>query len=141
MGDTLFRVLNDFSGVTDIADEQQKLAALSLQFAIIAKVVICGGCFEIDGKRRIYPLEVEFYRALSVKGFLSYFNVMKNRTLSILLFVASLCAITTSAFAEPEEGFYEKHDIRRSSEPLLLARTCNRNDGALLPSLPQSRRG
>lgn len=37
---------------------------------------------------------------------------MKNRTLSIFLFVASLCAITTSAFAEPEEGFYEKHDIR-----------------------------
>lgn len=55
---------------------------------------------------------MEFYRALSVKGFLSYFNIMKNRTLSILLFVASLCAITTSAFAEPEEGFYEKHDIR-----------------------------
>ena len=61
MGDTLFRVLNDFRGVTDVADEKQKLAALSLQFAIIAKVVICGGCFEIDGKRRIYPLEVEFY--------------------------------------------------------------------------------
>lgn len=37
---------------------------------------------------------------------------MKNRTLSIFLFVASLCAVTTSAFAEPEEGFYEKHDIR-----------------------------
>lgn len=34
---------------------------------------------------------------------------MQNR---IFLFVASLCAIMTSAFAEPEEGFYEKHDIR-----------------------------
>lgn len=29
-----------------------------------------------------------------------------------MIFVASLFAITASAFAEPEEGFYEKHDIR-----------------------------
>ena len=37
---------------------------------------------------------------------------MKFRKLSLFLFVATLCALTTSAFAEPEEGFYEKHDIR-----------------------------
>lgn len=34
---------------------------------------------------------------------------MRNR---FFLFWASLCAVTISAFAEPEEGFYEKHDIR-----------------------------
>lgn len=34
---------------------------------------------------------------------------MRNR---FFLFWASLCAVTISAFAEPEKGFYEKHDIR-----------------------------
>lgn len=37
---------------------------------------------------------------------------MKRNFPSLLIFVASLFAITASAFAEPEEGFYEKHDIR-----------------------------
>lgn len=37
---------------------------------------------------------------------------MKRNISSLLIFVASLFAIATSAFAEPEEGFYEKHDIR-----------------------------
>lgn len=37
---------------------------------------------------------------------------MKRNFSSLLIFVASLLAITASAFAEPEEGFYEKHDIR-----------------------------
>ena len=37
---------------------------------------------------------------------------MKFRKLSLFLFVATLWALTTSAFAEPEEGFYEKHAIR-----------------------------
>ena len=37
---------------------------------------------------------------------------MKNRKISLTLFVATLCAITSFVFAEPEEGFYEKHDIR-----------------------------
>lgn len=37
---------------------------------------------------------------------------MKRNFPCLLIFVASLFAITTSAFAEPEEGFYEKHDIR-----------------------------
>lgn len=37
---------------------------------------------------------------------------MKRNIPSLLIFFASLFAITASAFAEPEEGFYEKHDIR-----------------------------
>ncbi len=37
---------------------------------------------------------------------------MKRNFPNLLIFVASLFAITASAFAEPEEGFYEKHDIR-----------------------------
>lgn len=54
-------VLESFQGVTDIKDEKEKLSSLSMQFEAIAKDVILGGCFEINGMRRIYPLEIEFY--------------------------------------------------------------------------------
>lgn len=37
---------------------------------------------------------------------------MKTRKSLIFLFAASLCALATSAFAEAEEGFYDKNDIR-----------------------------
>lgn len=57
----LFRGLESFQGVTEIKDEKEKLSSLSLQFETIAKDVLLGGCFEINGMRRIYPLEIEFY--------------------------------------------------------------------------------
>ena len=54
-------VLDSFQGVTEIKDEKEKLSHLSSQFEAIAKDVLFGGCFEINGVRRIYPLEIEFY--------------------------------------------------------------------------------
>ena len=54
-------VLESFKGVTEIKDEKEKLSNLSSQFKAIAKDVLLGGCFEINGVRRIYPLEIEFY--------------------------------------------------------------------------------
>lgn len=54
-------VLESFKGVTEIKDEKEKLSNLSSQFEAIAKDVLHGGCFEINGVRRIYPLEIEFY--------------------------------------------------------------------------------
>ena len=54
-------VLDSFQGVTEIKDEKEKLSNLSSQFEAIAKHVLLGGCFEINGVRRIYPLEIEFY--------------------------------------------------------------------------------
>ena len=54
-------VLDSFQGVTEIKDEKEKLSHLSSQFEAIAKDVLLGGCFEINGVRRIYPLEIEFY--------------------------------------------------------------------------------
>ena len=54
-------VLDSFQGVTEIKDEKEKLSNLSSQFGAIAKDVLLGGCFEINGVRRIYPLEIEFY--------------------------------------------------------------------------------
>ena len=54
-------VLESFKGVTEIKDEKEKLSSLSSQFEAIAKDVLLGGCFEINGVRRIYPLEIEFY--------------------------------------------------------------------------------
>ena len=54
-------VLESFKGVTDIKDKKKKLSSLSSQFEAIAKDVLLGGCFEINGVRRIYPLEIEFY--------------------------------------------------------------------------------
>ena len=57
----LFCGLEAFHGVIEIKDEKEKLSHLSSQFEAIAKDVILGGCFEINGMRRIYPLEIEFY--------------------------------------------------------------------------------
>ena len=57
----LFCVLASFQGVTEIKDEKEKLSSLSSQFEAIANDVLLGGCFEINGVRRIYPLEIEFY--------------------------------------------------------------------------------
>lgn len=57
----LFCGLDSFQGVTEIKDEKEKLSHLSSQFEAIAKDVLLGGCFEINGVRRIYPLEIEFY--------------------------------------------------------------------------------
>lgn len=37
---------------------------------------------------------------------------MKTRKSLIFLFAASLCALASSAFAEADEGFYDKNDIR-----------------------------
>ena len=54
-------VLDSFQGVTEIKDEKEKLSNLSSQFEAIAKHVLLGGCFEINGVRRIYPLAIEFY--------------------------------------------------------------------------------
>lgn len=53
--------LENFHGVTDIKDEKQKMTRLSKQFHDIAEEVITRGCFEINGIRRIYPVEIEFY--------------------------------------------------------------------------------
>ena len=57
----LCSALESFHGVTEIEDKVKKLDCLSMEFEIIAKVVLFGGCFEINGIRRIYPLEIEFY--------------------------------------------------------------------------------
>ena len=57
----LFCGLEAFHGVIEIKDEKEKLSHLSSQFEAIAKDVILGGCFEINGVRRIFPLEIEFY--------------------------------------------------------------------------------
>lgn len=57
----LFSSLESFRGVTQLTGESKKLAELASQFAAIAKEVILGGCFEINGVRRIYPLAIEFY--------------------------------------------------------------------------------
>ena len=57
----LCSVLASFHGVTEIKDEKEKLSSLTSQFEAIAKCVLLGGYFEINGLRRIYPLEIEFY--------------------------------------------------------------------------------
>ena len=61
MENNLCSILASFQGVTEIKDEKEKLSSLTSQFEAIAKDVLLGGCFEINGVRRIYPLEIEFY--------------------------------------------------------------------------------
>ena len=61
MKNNLRSVLESFQGVTEIKNEKEKLLSLSSQFETIAREVLLGGCFDINGVRRIYPLEIEFY--------------------------------------------------------------------------------
>lgn len=58
---SLHKALSDFKGVTDIKDESTKIEALEKQFTVIAKAVFFGGYFLVNGKRKISPIDIEFY--------------------------------------------------------------------------------
>ena len=55
--DSLHDVLCAFSGVTSTHDENE----LARQFQDVANGIFFGGCFQINGIRRLYPIEIEFY--------------------------------------------------------------------------------
>lgn len=57
----LFLVLKNFQGVREKQGENEKLTKQAVQFMIVAENILLGACFEINGIRRIYPLEIEFY--------------------------------------------------------------------------------
>ena len=57
----LFLVLKNFQGVREKQGENEKLTNLAAQFMNVAQNILLGACFEINGVRRIYPLEIEFY--------------------------------------------------------------------------------
>lgn len=58
---SLLLMLKNFQGATEKQDENEKLTTLALQFMNMAEKIILGGYFEVNGVRRIYPLEIEFY--------------------------------------------------------------------------------
>ena len=58
---SLLLMLKNFQGATEKQDENEKLTTLALQFMNMAEKIILGGYFEVNGIRRIYPLEIEFY--------------------------------------------------------------------------------
>ena len=58
---SLLLMLKNFQGATEKQDENEKLTTLALQFMNMAEKIILGGSFEVNGVRRIYPLEIEFY--------------------------------------------------------------------------------
>ena len=59
--DCLAKTLGNFRGVTECADERQKMTELDEQFEKIARQVFFGGYFQVNDCRRIYPEEIEFY--------------------------------------------------------------------------------
>ncbi len=59
--DNLLLVLKNFQGVREEQGENEKLRNLAVQFMNVAENVLLGACFEVNGVRRIYPLEIEFY--------------------------------------------------------------------------------
>lgn len=59
--DDLLLVLKNFQGVREVQGENEKLRNLAVQFMNVAENILLGACFEVNGVRRIYPLEIEFY--------------------------------------------------------------------------------
>ena len=59
--DSLYKTLDEFTGVTDIKDENEKFLKLDHQFLEIAKYIFYGGYFSVNDNRRIYPEDIEFY--------------------------------------------------------------------------------
>mgnify|MGYP000003548123 FL=1 len=57
----LLLVLKNFQGVREEQGENEKLRNLAVQFMNVAENILLGACFEVNGVRRIYPLEIEFY--------------------------------------------------------------------------------
>ena len=58
---SLYSKLKDFSGVVHIKDHAQKYEELQKQYTCIAEYVFFEGYFDVNGKRRIYPTDIEFY--------------------------------------------------------------------------------
>ena len=58
--DNLLLVLKNFQGVREEQGENEKLRNLAVQFMNVAENILLGACFEVNGVRRIYPLEIEF---------------------------------------------------------------------------------
>lgn len=59
--DSLYTTLSEFTGVTDIKNENEKMKELKLQFEEIAKKILYGGYFLVNDNRKIYLKEIEFY--------------------------------------------------------------------------------
>ncbi len=58
---SLYSKLKDFSGVVHIKDHAQKYEELQKQYTCIAEYVFFEGYFDVNGKRKIYPTDIEFY--------------------------------------------------------------------------------
>ena len=54
-------ILKQFKGVVDIPTEKEKLDSLDEQFRLMAKELLYGGYFLIEGEKRIYLDNIEFY--------------------------------------------------------------------------------
>ena len=65
---TLYEALAGFNGVSDIKLESVKQEELSKQFSEVAKRIFNTGYFEVNGSRRIYPTDIEFYYHEEVEG-------------------------------------------------------------------------
>lgn len=54
-------ILKQFKGVVDIPTEKEKLDSLDEQFRLMAKELLYGGYFFIEGEKRLYLDDIEFY--------------------------------------------------------------------------------
>lgn len=54
-------ILESFKGVREISDEHLKMEKLQKQFCSMAKELLYGGYFLVEGKTRLYLDDIEFY--------------------------------------------------------------------------------
>ena len=57
----MINILKQFKGVVDIPTEKEKLDSLNEHFRLMAKELLYGGYFLIEGKKRLYLDDIEFY--------------------------------------------------------------------------------
>lgn len=58
---TLTQILASFKGVTQFKSHKDKESHLSTEFARMAKEILYGGYFLIEGKEKLYVEDIEFY--------------------------------------------------------------------------------
>lgn len=58
---TLTQILASFTGVTSLKSHEDKESFLNTEFARIAKEILYGGYFFIEGRKKLYVEDIEFY--------------------------------------------------------------------------------
>ena len=65
---SMIEILKIFKGVTEEVNLEKKMASLDEQFGRMAKELLYGGCFLVDGHKHLYLDDIEFYYHEEAEG-------------------------------------------------------------------------